>query len=182
MMYYTIFTLRIGTPIPLTIFVLKFETVHSTLLMCLKYCCMYDSVDLEWHLIWVYTVCRGLSVSILKVITILISSVINVMTKCVWRHKETVTALTRLCRSDQNMSSALLTLKVLRKITIEDTPIIFSYFSGIDSSPLTLKELKKMAAVHTFFLNYSSEKIKVLAFHVNHSLSRFSCNVKHNFL
>ena len=36
-----VFTLSIGTPYLLTILVLKFEIVHSTTCMCLKYCRMY---------------------------------------------------------------------------------------------------------------------------------------------
>ena len=36
----------IGTPYLLAILVLKVEIVHSpTCVMCLKYCCMYDTVD-----------------------------------------------------------------------------------------------------------------------------------------
>ena len=39
------------------------------LLMCLKYCCVYGKHTLR-HLIWVYTVCKGLSVPILRVIMV----------------------------------------------------------------------------------------------------------------
>ena len=46
------------------------------LLMCLEYCCMYGKQcrlirrRIRRHLIWVYTVCKGLSVPILRVITV----------------------------------------------------------------------------------------------------------------
>ena len=69
-----IFTPSIGTPYLLTIPVLKFEIVHSTTSFCVKNiaACIANSVDPDQmqHLIWVYSVCEGLSIPILRVITV----------------------------------------------------------------------------------------------------------------
>ena len=54
--------------------VFKYLDKHRIVRLTTKYCCLYDnSVDLIrccilQHLIWVYTVCKGLSVPILRVI------------------------------------------------------------------------------------------------------------------
>ena len=69
----TVYTLSIGTPYLLTILVLKLEIVHSTTSWCVENLpvCMANSIDPDlWHLIWVYTVCKGLSVPILMVIMV----------------------------------------------------------------------------------------------------------------
>ena len=61
----TVFTLIIGT-----ILVLKFEIVHTTtFFMFLKYCYLIRHRVL-WRLIWVYTVCKGLFVPILRLIKV----------------------------------------------------------------------------------------------------------------
>ena len=44
--------------------------------MCLKYYCMYGKQcrpgrHVLWHLIWVYTVCKGLPVPVLRIVTVL---------------------------------------------------------------------------------------------------------------
>ena len=79
---HTILTQSIGRPYLLTIHVLKFEIVHSTTSWCVQNIavCMANSVDpvrpcILQHLIWVYTVCKGLSVQILWVIMVCLKNI-----------------------------------------------------------------------------------------------------------
>ena len=68
-----VFTLSIGKPYLLTILVLAYEIVHST-----TPCCMYGKTVQTLtkrralrRLIWVYIVCKDISVPILRDITVL---------------------------------------------------------------------------------------------------------------
>ena len=68
-----VFTLNIVTPHLFTILVLKFEIVHSTTSWCVFNSAGWVANSVhpdQVHLIWVYTVCRGLSVQILRVIMV----------------------------------------------------------------------------------------------------------------
>ena len=66
-----------GTPYLLTILVLTFGIVHSTICGCVYNIAVYiaNSIDLIrccilQHLIWIFTVLKGLSVPILNAITV----------------------------------------------------------------------------------------------------------------
>ena len=69
----TVFTLSIGTPYLLTILVLKFEIIHSTITWCVLNIavCMANSVDpnqTPGSAALVYTACKGIPVPILRVL------------------------------------------------------------------------------------------------------------------